>query len=136
MPIFPVFAISFCVKNTSRMTVNNAKVPRFNLMTSPSPSAAAVNFLFTPSIRRGAPGPAYTDRVSYVLTVAAKFHRPSLNSTSVALCYLSVISHVHFWLTKKEEKVCVSVCVIRTRSNKYVKCEAEKERCIVGGVCC
>lgn len=76
--------------------------------------------------------------MSSVLTVAAKFHRPALNSTSVALCYLTVISHVHFWLTKTEE-VCVWVCVIGTLCKVKQKCEKwrwEKKRCIVSAVCC
>ena len=60
--------------------------------------------------------------MSSVLTVAAKFHGPALNSTSVALCYLSVISHVHFWLTKQRRK-CVCVCVIVTLCKVKQKCE-------------
>ncbi len=120
--LFAQFNLFIWVKNPARQTATprpcDLTWSRHHVSASvkkpPSPSAAAVNFLFTPSVRRGAPGLVCMDSMSSVYTVAAKFHRPTLHSTLVALCYLNVISHVHFWLTKMEENcacVCVCVCV-------------------------
>lgn len=98
----------------------------------------------TPPTHHIPPGPTYTDLLSSVLMVAAKFHRLTLNSTLVALCYLSVISHVHSCLAKKWRKcsrvflrVCVAVDdqnILRGQTkmwNVWVR-----KRCIVGAVCC
>lgn len=117
---FPLFTFSLCQK--SHMTTSHAEVLLFNPMTPScvslcekhpqSPSASSCSHLLSIA----APDPEHTGRAAWalVLTVAAKFHRPALNSTTAALCYLSVISHVHLWLTAMEEGsvfvVCVCVC--------------------------
>lgn len=84
----------------------------------------------TPPTHHIPPGPTYTDLLSSVLMVAAKFHRLTLNSTLVALCYLSVISHVHSCLAKKWRKcsrvflrVCALLWMIKTSCKVKRKCE-------------
>lgn len=86
--------------------------------------------LFTPPTHHIPPGPTYTDLLSSVLMAAANFHRLTLNSTSVAQRYLSVISHVHSCLAKKWRKcswvflgVCVLLWMIKTSCKVKQKCE-------------
>lgn len=127
MPIFPLFAFSFCVKNMSHMTSNNTRTwdltwccHRASVSVCCGRELPVHTFYPSPCA-----GPVYTVHMSSVLMVAAKFHRPTLNSTSVALCYLGVISHVRFWLTKKGGgSVCVCVCAwSKTLCKVKQKCE-------------
>lgn len=101
---FPFEPFSFSVKNVSR---RRSPASQPDDVTCASASAARREL----PVRTSCPS-----SVSSVLTVAAKFHTSALNSTSVALCYLRVISHFHFWLTTKKRKrrrrrKCVWVCV-------------------------